>query len=605
MNVVTQPYARPRPHKPDNFATTMAQPYDLPAKVAEENAQDVVDLTAYMEAHPDGKAHLWALASNSVGPRIWAKMKKGDLVLFYGNSYVYAYGFIASRTMWPNNDHIWPVHAPGPANWDYLYSLDGVTLLDEPDHIHTGLLKREALQRFSAMQTGYHLIEGDELPPLLEEMLAGGQIERRGRRAVVQGATDPRVTRVVVRARVLAAVGTEVPRQARDDVVLQVVARHLELGVPDPSLGRLFAAILDALDEPAPTPDDFGPEDNRLGEPGWTKVLRGLTNLPRSFILNQADHPDSARYEDIEGTEYGFDNTVSARLPFLGGGAGSRVVFYRTINASEPPRRAFVAHAAVGHITEPEPGTYRARLHDYQAFPVPVFADDVAIRDWNVQNGIVEITFATLQAIIAAGHSTLDEGVSSESMESISDAAAKARLDAAPAADAPIDLTGKADPVPDLTTAAPEPSEEIVASWNDDSFDPITRPMKRRSKNQTSLDRLAEKRAVHVVKTYLSSLGWDLVKDQQTAGVGYDLLYKIDGEERHVEVKGIQGGGLVFNVTAKEWQRILEDQHFLLLAVTDVLNDNKLHIRAMSRDVLAGARRAPVGYRLSVQPSTP
>jgi hypothetical protein len=53
--------------------------------------------------------------------------------------------------------------------------------------------------------------------------------------------------------------------------------------------------------------------------------------------------------------------------------------------------------------------------------------------------------------------------------------------------------------------------------------------------------------------------------------VGYDLDYRRDTAQLHVEVKGIQGASLTFSFTALEWARALDDPDFLVIAVTGVL----------------------------------
>lgn len=117
-NVLTQPYRRPPVAAEDNYLRTLDQPFDLAAAVR-KHGQGQVALAAFLRAHPSGAATVWALANNSVGPRVWRATQPGDLVLFYGNREVYAYGFVSSKVYWPQNDAIWP----SGTDWDYVYSL--------------------------------------------------------------------------------------------------------------------------------------------------------------------------------------------------------------------------------------------------------------------------------------------------------------------------------------------------------------------------------------------------------------------------------------------------------------------------------------------------
>ena len=96
MNVLTQPYERPRAAVEDNFLATLDQPYDLAAGVSRDGGNQV-NLAAFLRAHPSGRAPVWALANNNVGPRVWNATSPGDLVLFYGFREVFAYGVMTSK----------------------------------------------------------------------------------------------------------------------------------------------------------------------------------------------------------------------------------------------------------------------------------------------------------------------------------------------------------------------------------------------------------------------------------------------------------------------------------------------------------------------------
>jgi hypothetical protein len=41
------------------------------------------------------------------------------MVVLFGHSEIYAYGYVASKVNWPGNNHIWP----SGSNWDHIYSL--------------------------------------------------------------------------------------------------------------------------------------------------------------------------------------------------------------------------------------------------------------------------------------------------------------------------------------------------------------------------------------------------------------------------------------------------------------------------------------------------
>ena len=117
MHVVTQPYRRPKNAAEDNFLVTLEQEFDLLSAV--RNSGKSIDLTDFLTAHPSGRAKIWAVGISKPALRAWEKIEIGDLVLFYGDGAVYAYGSISSKVHWPQNDQVWP----SGSDWDHVYSL--------------------------------------------------------------------------------------------------------------------------------------------------------------------------------------------------------------------------------------------------------------------------------------------------------------------------------------------------------------------------------------------------------------------------------------------------------------------------------------------------
>lgn len=350
---------------------------------------------------------------------------------------------------------------------------------------------------------------------------------------------------------------------------------------------------------------------------GYRKLLRGVTKQPQCFILNIADHPVSDQYADVPGESYGFDDDVSGRVPFLEAGPGSRVIFYRTRKATELPKRAFIGHAIVTQVGPTDGENYRASLSEYQEFDHPVLANDVAVDNWNPQHGIVEIDYQTLAALVSAGTGAevpptpaaspkapptapIDSPVPPDVTD---DTAAKKLLESLPDVDAPVDLSS-AQTMPDsLPRLEAEPSPEVAVTLphdGDAADETSDEQRKRGARKQRLLDRYAEQRAVHVARVYLARQGWKLHRDCQKLGIGYDLEYRKEGSVRHVEVKGIQGGRLIFNLTALEWARVLEDPNFVVIAVTGLLHPADMKIHVVARDRLAAAARKATQYRIDV-----
>jgi hypothetical protein len=385
---------------------------------------------------------------------------------------------------------------------------------------------------------------------------------------------------------------------------------------------RKLEEALDAVGEIYDTSNDSSEAHGRTGggtitNAGYRKLLRGIRGEPRCFILNVADNPAGARYADVTGESYGFDTRVSGHAALNEAGPGSLVVFRRTGRASHEPRRTFFATAQVTSIQEGEQGTFRAQLSGHREFVHPVSDHDVALEGWNKQHGIVEIEHDALITFEHVGRgepsgSAAVDGVGAESTvvdvddttpprKGFSEEDADRLLELAGPVDAPLPANARADPIPDVL---PKPSgpplperqpalpEEVAGRGSGGQGGSATR---RR------LDRYVEARAVHLAKEHLVAHGWRLQRDRQAQGIGYDLEFVKEDAVLHVEVKGIAGHLLAFNVTAFEWRRVLEDDRFIVVAVTDVLEPSSTQIHVLTRDKLHEAERNPVQYRLRVQ----
>ena len=350
---------------------------------------------------------------------------------------------------------------------------------------------------------------------------------------------------------------------------------------------------------------------------GYRKLLRGLTGTPRCFILSLADSPASERYRDITGESYGFDTSVSGRNALLEAGPGSLVVFHRTGKAFAEPKKAFVAKAHVVSIEEVAPGRFRAHLAGYREFEIVVPDSDTDIAGWNRQHGIVEIgheTFLALESVgggrsvsptVAVTSSSVPSSTSSGSSRTfskvVSDEDADGVLAKAGPVDGPLHPGASVDVLPEtlpLPTGAPS-TDRLTPLPGDDE---MRRGSGRASgPGQRRIDKFIEKRAIHLTKAFMEANEWRLQRDCQALGVGFDLEFEKGGIVRHVEVKGVGGPRLAFNMTALEWRRVLEDKDFLVIAVTSVLDPSSTHIHVLTRDALQDAERSPLQYRLNIR----
>lgn len=131
----------------------------------------------------------------------------------------------------------------------------------------------------------------------------------------------------------------------------------------------------------------------------------------------------------------------------------------------------------------------------------------------------------------------------------------------------------------------------------------VSERVPRRRTASTEVNRAIEKSAIELVKCAFDRSGWKLARDRQADGAGYDLDFVSGAQRRKVEVKGIQGDRLEFNLTPKEFWRAKEDPEFLLVAVTGALDEGRRRIHVVSRESLLGMPRIATGYRVSPEAS--
>ncbi len=131
MNLLLQPYARPRDKNDDNFLVTLAKNFDLRGVVEKSNSLEKPDLSEFLESHPDGKAKIWALGNSANSKSVFSKLQKGDLVLFHGKNLIYGYGVVSAKIYWPNNNFIWP----SGDDWRYIYSLHSFVEIPEASRV--------------------------------------------------------------------------------------------------------------------------------------------------------------------------------------------------------------------------------------------------------------------------------------------------------------------------------------------------------------------------------------------------------------------------------------------------------------------------------------
>jgi hypothetical protein len=120
------------------------------------------------------------------------------------------------------------------------------------------------------------------------------------------------------------------------------------------------------------------------------------------------------------------------------------------------------------------------------------------------------------------------------------------------------------------------PSETVLnraIGVSDDDFSPRTSATGAGFGNPET-NRKVERAAVSAVTKRYESEGW-LVESVEAKKCGYDLVCLKDGYgEKHVEVKGVQGGLVAFIITVAEARRAENNADFVLCVVTSALTDD-------------------------------
>ena len=83
--------------------------------------------------------------------------------------------------------------------------------------------------------------------------------------------------------------------------------------------------------------------------------------------------------------------------------------------------------------------------------------------------------------------------------------------------------------------------------------------------------RKVEQAAIDAALKYFFKQGYALTQDCQLKGVGYDLTFEKNQKELHVEVKGVSGIAIDFNLTPKELKCAKSDARWRVLVITNAL----------------------------------
>lgn len=438
--------------------------------------------------------------------------------------------------------------------------------------------------------------------------------------AVIQGAKVGVLDARAIGLRIADSIGAspELVRRGRNfRPLLEAVARHLGIGAhAEQAEARLVEAILSHVGlvyDPMwdTTEATAGAGAAVVTERGLSRMLAALTGVPRCFIFNVSDTGAGAAWETEHERYYRYDADVTGRGRINQAGPGSRIVYYATSN-SKANKQTFISIATVQYIEETGPGKWQVHLTDYQPFTHPVWHGALDLPGWNRQHAITEITPETFDALVGVGLGIEGEAGGSHGGEpgpwaELSADTSTHLVERMLARDFPV--TGAVAPmeVPDelprgalrLEPIEFAPATDRLAAYavgeDDDRPERVTGSIR-----STSRDRLAERRAIDIATEAMLAAGWSLVRDCQADGVGYDLEFERNGRNLRVEVKGIQGPFLRFNLTPKELAVASTNDEWILVAVTSVLSPRDFKPVVLTRDVVCAARREPLGFRVFV-----
>jgi hypothetical protein len=333
----------------------------------------------------------------------------------------------------------------------------------------------------------------------------------------------------------------------------------------------------------------------QLSECFWRKIVSYLNGQPWVFICNYAENAAAAVHNDVFGITYGFHENVTTWRGLVASGPGTFIVFYNTSNAPHS-KMTYSSFARIESIEESEEldekglRHWKAKLSDFHMLSsVPEARVEIAGR--NNQHGIQAVTFDAFRRIIELGEGEAHLRVAEES-----------NLDLLDVPEASFDLTNVLSHGPLLETVVPD--EEVLSSSGLDesmsvrefSIDKAQSVSRKRSRK---LDKQTETQAVEIALAYLSVQGWELLHDNQLDGVGYDFEFVKDGQSLLIEVKGIRGTQLEFNMTAREFFVCSTQKNFRLIAITNTLNEKEYEVHVLYPSDVFRMKRRVTQYRLS------
>jgi hypothetical protein len=121
---------------------------------------------------------------------------------------------------------------------------------------------------------------------------------------------------------------------------------------------------------------------------------------------------------------------------------------------------------------------------------------------------------------------------------------------------------------------------------------------KRIPKTQEHI-RKVEQAAIDSALKYFFQQGYALIQDCQLMGVGYDLAFEKNQKILHVEVKGVSGKAIDFNLTPKELKCAHSDARWRVLVITNALSAPEARLFT-GKELLERAKIEATQYRVQL-----
>jgi len=345
--------------------------------------------------------------------------------------------------------------------------------------------------------------------------------------------------------------------------------------------------------EPATDLEITNRERLQVSESYWRKLVSRHHGRPWVFVCNYAENEASAVHGDVHGITYGFHEDVTTWRGIVASGPGSLIVFYNTSHAPVN-KMSFTGVARVRTVHEMFDSSnnrrkWRVHLEDYQDIQ-PVRTDAVTIPGRNVQHGIQAITWNSFAEILDLGQQPVDRF---EELDVVDDLTESGTTNSSP-------LERVAGRGPDLVIPLPgslrlSVSDEVAYELSEEVGGSSSGG--KRDGRDSATNKRKETRAIEIATAYMQLQGWTLTRDCQKDGVGFDLEFAKGDETLLVEVKGIGGPGIAFNMTAKEWHLCKTNDRFLLIAVTNVLDDDAFRVNPLWPVDICRLQRRATQYR--------